>query len=61
MDGNFIFEANLWYDSNKHFNVYQSESKRHVFLFGESMARTLEARLLDATKPNNYEWIEIEG
>jgi len=31
------------------------------FLFKESMARTLEVRLLGATKSSNYEWIEIEG
>ncbi|SNR56914.1 hypothetical protein SAMN04488009_2494 [Maribacter sedimenticola] len=60
VDGNFIYEANLWYAKNRHFNVYESESKQQAYLFGENIAKILEIDLLDATEPNNYTWKEVK-
>ncbi|WP_405384563.1 hypothetical protein [Maribacter sp. LLG6340-A2] len=60
VNGDYIFEANLWYGTNRHFNVYESNSKEQAYLFGESIARTLEIDFLDATEPNNYIWKEVK-
>ncbi|MEP2689368.1 hypothetical protein [Maribacter dokdonensis] len=59
-NGNFVFEANLWYSTNKHFNIFESELKNPVFLLGKNVAKALNIDLLDATVPNDYKWIEIE-
>ncbi|APQ17084.1 hypothetical protein [Maribacter hydrothermalis] len=58
VDGNFIYEVNLWYQSNRHFNIYKNENKEKVFLLGKSVAKVLHVNLLDATVPNNYRWIK---
>ncbi|MEO1012508.1 MAG: hypothetical protein AAFX53_14475 [Bacteroidota bacterium] len=59
-DGGFVYETNLWYNRNKHFNIYESDSPDAVFLMGESVAKALHVKLLDATEPNDYKWVEVE-
>jgi len=59
-DGNYIYEANLWYQRNKHFNVYESDIKAPAFKMGENIAKILNVKLLDATEPNNFRWINLK-
>ena len=59
-DGNYVFEVNLWYNRNKHFNIYESENLKPAFLMGENVANSLEVRLLDATVANNSKWVKLE-
>lgn len=56
-DGDFIFEVNLWYKKNRHFNIYEGDKLEPVFQFGEHVAKILNANLLDATRPNNHKWV----
>jgi hypothetical protein len=50
-DGAYIFEVNLWYKRNKHFNIYQNTHLETVVLMGRSIAQTLNVDLWDATVP----------
>ncbi|WP_299800421.1 hypothetical protein [uncultured Maribacter sp.] len=61
VNGDFVFETNLWHSTNQHFNIFESEIKDPVFLLGKNIAKVLKVDLLDATIPNNYKWIEIEN
>lgn len=58
-NGNYIFETNLWYQGNKHFNIYENLYLDPAFLMGESVAKTLEVKLLDATEANNFKWVNL--
>lgn len=60
-DGSFIFEANLWYKGNKHFNIYQNTHKDTVMLMGTNVAKILRLRLWDATVPQQGHWVELEN
>jgi len=59
-DGNFVYEVNLWYKKNKHFNIYQNTHADTVELMGRSVAQTLNVDLWDATVPHKEHWVEIE-
>lgn len=59
-DGSFIFETNLWYADNRHFNVYQNDDKEKVMLMGKSVAKLLKVNLWDATVPQKGHWIKSE-
>lgn len=59
-NGNYIFETNLWYKKNRHFNVYDSADPEPAFAMGKLVALKLNVDLLDATQPNNYVWIKVE-
>lgn len=58
-DGAFIFEANLWYSKNRHFNVYESETRPAAWEMGRYIAKALNVSLLDATEPNNFKWVDL--
>lgn len=57
-DGNYIFEVNLWYDTNKHWELYTHSDYREAFLMGFDLSEQLDIDLLDATTPNDYKWID---
>jgi len=59
-EGEFIFEANLWYQRNKHFNVYSSDNKDAAFEMGMEISKILEVKLLDATVPNQSTWVNLD-
>ena len=59
-DGNIIYEVNLWYDRNKHFNIYENTDQLPAFAMGEEVAKTLKVGLLDATIPNNNKWAALD-
>ncbi len=60
-DGDKIFEVNLWYDKNKHWELYEKHDYKEAFLIGFEIADLLKIDILDATIPNNYKWIDIEA
>lgn len=57
-DGDKIFEVNLWYDRNKHWELYEKYDYKEAFLIGFEISELLNIDLLDATIPNNYKWID---
>ncbi len=57
-DGNKIFEVNLWYDRNKHWELYEEYDYKAAFLIGYELSEILQIDILDATIPNNYRWID---
>ncbi|GAA3600394.1 hypothetical protein Q4Q39_12105 [Flavivirga amylovorans] len=57
-DGEKIFEVNLWYDRNKHWELYEKYDYTEAFLIGYEISELLQISILDATVPNNYRWID---
>lgn len=58
--GEYVFEANLWYAKNKHFKVYESPTRPPSWEMGRHIAQALNVRLLDATVPNDFRWVQPE-
>lgn len=56
--GDYIFEVNLWYDNNKHFELYEENDYKEAFLIGYELSEQLNIDLLDATEPNNFKWVD---
>jgi hypothetical protein len=59
-EGKFIFEANLWYQRNKHFEVYSSDNKEAAFEMGIQISKILNVKILDATVPNKHHWVHLD-
>lgn len=57
-DGENIFEVNLWYDRNKHWELYEKYDYKEAFLIGYEISELLKIDILDATIPNNYKWVD---
>ncbi|EAQ99765.1 hypothetical protein [Maribacter sp. HTCC2170] len=58
-NGDYIYEANLWYQKNKHFNILESDNLESVFEMGKRVAQILNVKLLNATIPNAHKWVEL--
>ena len=54
------FEVNLWYDHNKHFELYARHNFDDAMLVGYNLSEELNIDLLDATIRNKHEWIDKE-
>jgi len=54
-----FFEINLWYNRNKHFNIYTYYDKEEALETGYYIANQLHIKLLDATKRNNYTYLDM--
>lgn len=57
VDGSTTFQVNLWYDQNKHFELYYIDDYTEAFLMGYDLSEQLNIDLLDATVPNNFKWV----
>lgn len=57
-DGFYIFEVNLWYDKNKHFELYRKNDFEEAMSIGYDLSEELNIDLLDATIPNDFKWID---
>ena len=57
---NDVFEVNLWYKGNKHFNVSNFDDFEPAFQFGLHFSNRLNIDLLDASEKGNSKWIEKE-
>jgi hypothetical protein len=55
-NGKNTFEVNLWYDTNKHLELYRTEDVKEAFIFGYNVSEDLDIDFLDATKKES-EWI----
>ena len=60
-DGNKVFEVNLWYDNNKHWELYKKHDFKEAFLIGFEISNLLDIDILDATIPNDYKWINKDA
>ena len=58
VDGTTTFEVNLWYDHNKHFELYYVNDYTEAFLIGYELSEQLNIDLLDATVPNDFKWVD---
>ena len=56
-----LFEVNLWYDQNKHFELYTRNNFEDAMLIAYDLSEELKIDLLDATIKNKYEWINKEA
>ena len=52
-----IFEINLWYNRNRHFNISNYDDEEEALFSGKQIAQKLNIRLLDATDPYNSNWV----
>lgn len=52
-----VFEINLWYNRNKHFNISMYFKKEEALRMGKEIAKKLNIPILDATDPYNSKWI----
>ena len=59
-DGNYVYETNLWYQRNRHMEIYENLDKEIAFEMGREMAKVLNVGHLDATLPNNYVWVDLD-
>jgi len=54
------FEVNLWYDSNKHFELYTRNNFEDAMTVGYEISEQLKIDLLDATIKGDHKWIDKE-
>ncbi|WP_274474820.1 hypothetical protein [Mangrovimonas aestuarii] len=59
--GEHIFEVNLWYDRNKHWQLYEKPYSSEAFEIGYEISEQLKIDLLDATDPHNRKWVDKES
>lgn len=52
------FQVNLWYDNNKHFELYERDSFKDAFIVGYQLSEELNIDLLDATSPGDFKWVD---
>ena len=57
VDGNHIFEVNLWYQKNKHWELYEKHDYVEAYKIGFELSEELNIDLLDSTEANNYRWV----
>lgn len=57
-EGDLIFEVNLWYDTNKHFQLYKKDNYKDAFIMAFDISEELNISLLDATIPHEQKWID---
>ena len=53
-----IYEINLWYDKNKHFNISKYKQEEFALFAGKELAKKLNIDLLDATNPFSKKWVD---
>ena len=56
-DGGYTYEVNLWYDRNKHMELYKSEDVKEAFDFAFNVSEQLKVDLLDATLKES-KWVD---
>jgi hypothetical protein len=58
-NGRDIFEINLWYNRNKHFNIYNYHDPEEALEMGYYIAKQLNIKLLDATEKGNFKYLDM--
>lgn len=54
------FEVNLWYDKNKHFELYSRNNFEDAITVAYDLSEVLDIDLLDATIAGDFKWIDKE-
>ncbi|WP_420570797.1 hypothetical protein [Kordia sp.] len=54
-----MYQVNLWYAGNKHFNIYSMLDEAAALEVGKKLAISLRIDLLDATVANDSKWIDL--
>ena len=52
------FEVNLWYQGNKHYQMYQFEEKDQAMNLAKITSTKLNIDLLDATVKGDFKWVD---
>ena len=55
--GSYTYEVNLWYNTNKHLELYRNKDVEEAFIMGYNISEDLQIDLLDATKQESV-WID---
>ncbi len=58
-DKGHAYDVNVWHDTSKHFTIYTNNEVEPAFEMAKYMALKLDVDFLDATVPNNYQWVEL--
>jgi hypothetical protein len=53
-----LFEVNLWYEGNRHFNIMDFDDAQQAMDYGKLFSDKLNLKLLDATVKGNSKWID---
>lgn len=59
-NGSTSFKVNIWYNTNKHFTLYERDNYKDAFIVGYHLSEELDVDLLNATIPNEFEWVDKE-
>ena len=59
-DSEEIFSINIWYNKNKHFNIYTYHDKETALEMGYHVAKSLGIKLFDATVANKNRFLKME-
>lgn len=57
-DGLIVYEVNLWYNTNKHLELYERPDIIEALKIGFELSEELDIDLYDATDPHNSRWID---
>jgi len=60
VDSKYYFQINLWYGRNQYINIFTANNKERAFETGFKIANQLNIKLLDATKRNNYKYLDMD-
>ena len=55
------FEVNLWYDTNKHFELYTRNNFEDAITVAYDLSEVLNIDLLDATIRDDFKWIDKDA
>jgi len=53
------YQVNLWYNTNKHYEMSVFEKDVEAFNFATQIAKKLNLALLDATKKGDSKWVSV--
>jgi len=57
-DISIAYDVNLWYNENRCITLTSYNDSESAFKFARRLAIQLQINLLDATVPNDYQWVE---
>jgi hypothetical protein len=60
-DGLIVYEVNLWYNTNKHLELYERPDIIEALKIGFELSEELDINLYDATDPHNSRWIDKDA
>jgi len=58
-DISIAYDVNLWYGENRCITLTSYNDSESAFKFARRLAVQLQINLLNATVPNDYQWVEI--